>query len=478
MAAEILATIPINDEVAAVDEKIRILDEELTAMEKRKEEIENEKAELGNARIAVLAKTAPINGMLPELLMRVFEYAALESDQEGVELPLRLVTVSHQWRTVALQTPRAWGRVVIEVEDDSGARPMIRRARAFLERSMATPIDVVLDILQWNRSEDRTMLLKTMLELLIPHIDRCTRLVTRCKEEDDAPLVLSSLTPHFGPTLKDFSIESRDSVRLDMPNMPYLSRLSIDDVGPRNGWPNQLVTNLKSLSLRYFKPIAFEGFLGALESAQSTLEELRLARCSLSFDSHAFMFQSSDRRPRFPYLKRIAMVEVSPADLDVFFESIHAPALEDLFLGLDSQRFRYFKFMDPETATCLSKCPLKKLEIEDACIEGSELRALLALFKTVGSTLEEVAIGGGELDTRFFHAMEVDPGTLPRLRSLTIRNKSEFTGRELLRIVNARQSRPGISPLQVVGVDKCRAFEHDVADQLKRMGIKFQFVPY
>lgn len=461
-----------------MDEKIRILDEELAAMEKRKEEIETEKAELNNARIAVLAKTAPVNGMLPELLMRVFEYAALESDQEGVEVPLRLVTVSHEWRRIALETPRAWGRVVIEVEDDSSARPMIRRAKAFLERSMATPIDVVLDVLQWNRSDDRTMFIKTMLELLTPHIERCTRLVARCKEEDDAPLILTTLTPHFGPTLADFSIESRDSVRLEMPAMSYLTRLSLDDVGPRDGWPSTLVGNLKSLSLRYFKPIAFEGFLNALESAQETLEELRLARCSLAFNSHAFMFQSTDKRPRFPRLRRIAMVEVSPGDLDVFFESIQAPALADLHLGLDSQRFRYFTFMDPETATCLSRCPLKRLEIEDACIEGSELRPLLALFKTVGATLEEVVIGGGELDSRFYHGMEVDPGMLPKLSSLTIRNRSEFTGRELLRIVNARQARPGISPLETIGVDKCRAFEHDVADQIKRMGIKFQFVPY
>jgi len=147
-------------------------------------------------------------------------------------------------------------------------------------------------------------------------------------------------------------------------------------------------------------------------------------------------------------------------------------------MALDSQRFRYFKFMDRDTATCISRCPLTRLEIEDAVIENSELRAALALFKSASATLEEIAIGGGELDARFFHAMEVDPGMLPKLRSLTIRNRSEFTGRELLRIVNARQARQGVSPIQVIGVDKCRAFEHDVADQLKRMGIKFEFVPY
>jgi hypothetical protein len=470
----------VNEEVAAVDNKVRILDEELAAMDKRREEIENEKAELEKARIAVLARTAPIRTMLPELLSRVFEYASLVSDKDGVEVPLRLVTVSHEWRKIALETPRAWGRVVIEVEDESSARPMIRRARAFLERSMATPIEIMLDILQWNRSDDRTMLLKTMLDLLVTHIGRCIRLTVRAKEEDDSPLILTTLTPHFGPTLTDFSMESRDSVRMEMPHMPYLTRLSIDDVGPRAGWSSSLVSNLKSLSLRYFKPIAFEGFITALESAKETLEELRIARCSLSFDSHAFLFhESHDKKPCFPLLRKLALVDISPGDIDVFFESIQAPALCDLFLALDSQRFRYFKFMDPNIATCLSNCPLSRLELEDACIEtGSELRALLALLTTLRATLEEMVIAGGELDARFYHAMEVDPGNLPKLRSLTIRNKPEFTGRELLRIVNARQARQGISPLQVVGVDRCRSFEHDVADQLKRMGVKFEFVPY
>jgi hypothetical protein len=147
-------------------------------------------------------------------------------------------------------------------------------------------------------------------------------------------------------------------------------------------------------------------------------------------------------------------------------------------LGLDSARFRYFKFLVPQTATCLSRCPIKKIEIEDANIEGAEIRTLLELFKAVSGTLEEMAISGGELDVRFFHALEMEPQMLPHLRSLTIRRQSEFTGRELLRIVQARQQRDGVTPLHTVGVDKCRSFEHDVGDQLKRIGVKLAFVPY
>lgn len=134
--------------------------------------------------------------------------------------------------------------------------------------------------------------------------------------------------------------------------------------------------------------------------------------------------------------------------------------------------------MVPETATYLGHCPIKKIEIEDGTIEGAEIRTFLELFKSVSSSLEEMAIGGGELDARFFHALEVDPQMLPNLRSLTIRRQSEFTGRELLRIVQARQQRDGITPIHTVGVDKCRSFEHDVGDQLKRIGVKLAFVPY
>lgn len=305
----------ITKEVQDIDDQIKVFDEELAAMDRRREEIEREKVELSKARIAALARNAPINKMLPELLMRVFEYAANESEREGVELPLRLVTVSHLWRKVALNTPRAWGRIAIEVEDETLARPMLRRASAFLERSSATDIDVLLDVIQWCRTEDRPQILKEMLELLAPHMSRCTRLVCRGREEDDALGMLSTLTPHFGPSLTDFSIESRDSVRLEMPLMPYLTRLSVDDVGPRNGWTPELVSNLRCLSLRYFKPIAFEPLLTSLESARDTLEELRIARCTLAFDSNAFLFPNHDRRPCFSRLRKISMVDVLAGDV-------------------------------------------------------------------------------------------------------------------------------------------------------------------
>ncbi|KAG8811089.1 hypothetical protein FRC17_002640, partial [Serendipita sp. 399] len=285
MSAEILSTIPITKEVAAVDDQIKILDEELAELEKRKEEIERQKDELGRARIAALAQTAPINRMLPELLARIFEYAANESEKEGIDVPLNLVLVSHLWRKVAMDTPRAWWRISIEVEDESSARPMTRRARAFLERSAATPIDVFMDVLSWNQSEDRPHLFKDMLDALEPNLSRCTRLICRLREESDSQLVLSRLAPNFGTMLKEFSVESRDSVRLPVPGMPHLEKLSLDDMGPRDGWTVDLLQNLRSLSLRYFKPIAFEPFLIALEAARDTLEELRLARCTLSFDS-------------------------------------------------------------------------------------------------------------------------------------------------------------------------------------------------
>ncbi|KAG8829545.1 hypothetical protein FRB91_008058 [Serendipita sp. 411] len=478
MSAEILSTIPITKEVAAVDDQIKVLDDEIAELDKRKEEIEKLKEELGKARIAALAQTAPINRMLPELLGRIFEYAANESEKEGIDVPLNLVLVSHLWRKVALETPRAWWRIAIEIEDESSARPMTRRARAFLERSTAIPIDVFLDVLSWGQSEDRPHLFKDILDALEPNLSRCTRLICRLREENDSQLVLSRLAPHFGPTLEEFSVESRDSVRLQMPTMPHLAKLSLDDMGPRDGWTIDLLKNLRSLSLRYFKPIAFEPFLLALEAAKDVLEELRLSRCTLAFDSYTFMFFTTERRPVFPKLKTIGMTDIQVGDIDIFFESVHAPALENLFLGMDSARFRYFKFMDPATATCLSNCPLKRVELEDGTIEGSDLRSLLALLRSVSGTLQEISIGGGELDTRFFHAMRVEPSIVPNLRSLTIKRQSEFTGHDLIKIARARMSREGITPLEVIGVEKCRSYEHDVGDDLKRMGIKFEFIPY
>jgi hypothetical protein len=216
---------------------------------------------------------------------------------------------------LALNTPRAWGRVAIVVEEESSARPMIRRAEAFLERSGATAIDILLDVLSWGTSDDRPRLLKEIVNLLVPHMGRCVKLFARTREEADSPLILTTLTPHFGPSLTNFSMESRESVRMEMPAMPYVTHLSVDDVGPRNGWTAPLLSNLKSLSLRYFKPIAFEPFLSALESAADNLEEIRIARCTLAFENHAFMFADNERRPTFPKLKRILMTDVQAGDV-------------------------------------------------------------------------------------------------------------------------------------------------------------------
>lgn len=301
--------------MAEVDEKVKSLDDELTAMEKRREEIEAEKINLAKARIAALARTAPVNKLIPEIASKIFEFAAIVDDKEGVELPMRLVTVSHSWRRMALASPRVWGRVAVEIEDENQARPMIRRAAAYLERSVATQIDVLVDIGQWGSSDDRPRLVNEILELLAPHMERTIRLVVRAREEQDSPTVFKILTPHFGPILTDFSIESRDSVRLDVPVMPFLNRLYLDDVGPRNGWSSALLCNLKSLSVRYFKPITFEPFLTALESAKDNLEELRISRCTLAFETNAFLFPSADHRPTFPVLKTLAFVDVLPGDV-------------------------------------------------------------------------------------------------------------------------------------------------------------------
>lgn len=162
----------------------------------------------------------------------------------------------------------------------------------------------------------------------------------------------------------------------------------------------------------------------------------------------------------------------------MFFESLRAPALESIHLGLDSARFRHFKFTDPNTATCIAQCPLKRVEIEDTTVEGSELRALLELLRSVGSTLEELATTGGDVDVRLYQALTAEPTMLPNLRHLVIRKHNDLTGREILRLVQSRSSRLGITPLSILTVEKCRSFEHEMVDQIKQIIGKVDFTPY
>ena len=419
--------------------------------------------------------------MLPEVFVAIFEEVCSVGDKEAVETAFRLTTVNKLWREIMLNTPRAWSNIIIEVEEDSQARPMIRRAQAFLERSKATPITITIDVGSWSKTEDRPALVVEALDMVGPHINRCTRLICKGRDEADAPAFLTRLTPNFGPTLTDFTIESRDSVRLEMPEMPHLTRLAIDDVGPSGAWSGNMLSSLKILWIRYIKPIQFEGFLEALSSAKDRLEELRFSRCTLAFDSHGFLYPTpSTIRTSFPRLKKLIIADILPGDIDVIFESISAPALEEVHLGLDSARFRYFKFMDSSIATSLPQSTIKRLELEECTVENSELRALLATLQAVGSSLKTLALTAGEIDMRLYDILIAEPSILPHLTRLEFRRiNGDLTGREVLRLVQARAGHGrGIAPLQSLLVERCRSFEHEMIGQIKQFVRDVQFTPY
>jgi hypothetical protein len=419
--------------------------------------------------------------MLPEIFVAIFEQVCLVGDKEAVETALGLTTVSKLWRKIMLNTPRAWGNIIIEVEEDPQARSMIRRAQAFLERSKATTITVTIDIGSWSKTDDRPSMVAEMLDLIALHLHRCTRLICKGRDEADGPEFLTRLTPSFGTVLTDFTIESRDSVRMQMPEMPHLTRLAIDDVGPSGVWSKSMFSNLKILWIRYIKPIQFEGFLDALASAKDHLEELRICRCTLAFDSHGFLYPSTTAsRTSFPKLKKLTVIDILPGDIDVIFESISAPALEDIHLGLDSARFRYFKFMDRSIATSLPHCTIKRLALEECTVENSELRALLATLQAIGPSLKTLALTAGEIDLRLYDVLIAEPSILPHLTRLECRRiNGDLTGREILRLVQARAGHGrGVAPLQSLVVDKCRSFEHEMIGQIKQFVRDVQFTPY
>jgi hypothetical protein len=134
--------------------------------------------------------------------------------------------------------------------------------------------------------------------------------------------------------------------------------------------------------------------------------------------------------------------------------------------------------MDGQTATSIERCPIKRIELEDNTIEGSELRALLAFFNKVSSTLEEFAITAGDIDMRVFHALTVEPGMLPNLRRIGCKKHNDVTGREILRLVQSRLNKAGVQPLEGVTIDKCRSFELEMIGQLKTLVRKVDVTPY
>ena len=146
----------------------------------------------------VLRNSSAIARIPNEILAMIFEEA--HSCRNGAGLPLSQVT--HRWRDVAINTPRLWSRIDVEVR---GPR-RVNLVALYLSRLKALPFDLKLTIEERLRDKDRDHRIHGAVlgKLLGDHIHRCRRLDLELHSADSAGAILDFLAVASAPLLQSF----------------------------------------------------------------------------------------------------------------------------------------------------------------------------------------------------------------------------------------------------------------------------------
>jgi hypothetical protein len=155
-----------------------------------------------------------------EILSAIFEAGLTEtgerdhrswfdgSEQPTTQFEILVSSVSRRWRNVALQTPRLWTVLVIDV---LGLTHDLYDL--YLHRSQMCPLDITLDY-SYRDSWGKSDCVNRHLEQLVPHVDRWRRFIVR---NGDIGSQLSALSHLCAPVLEalvlDFITDQHGSTR-------------------------------------------------------------------------------------------------------------------------------------------------------------------------------------------------------------------------------------------------------------------------
>lgn len=157
-------------------------------------------------------KSPPVSSLPPEILASIFRTAQPRRRLRH-KIPFEVVVshVSSHWRGVILTTPFLWTSI------DVYSIPSLVWTQIYLERSKKCPVDVRLDLHHIEKRYNRhsTLLVKNILDVIVPHIDRWRCLLIFTLLEKTAYNILSHFYHLAAPVLQRLTVNVDVGASLD-----------------------------------------------------------------------------------------------------------------------------------------------------------------------------------------------------------------------------------------------------------------------
>ncbi|KAF8609552.1 hypothetical protein BDV93DRAFT_503860 [Ceratobasidium sp. AG-I] len=405
-----------------------------------------------------------INRLPSELVSKIFEIAS--EDQDGAIIPLS--HVCRNWRYIALSSPRAWSKVLVDLSPSSNG-PRVSRALAYLARSGACPLDIRLIANTGYPSDVVPVLYKTFPRWRTFSFDCSNSEISSgvIKSLAGQAPVLEELRLVFEPTSRAHAdssprIPSNFSVRA-----PSLRVLHLNGVGINLEWASTL-SNLHTLELIQSSshPLSYSALLRVLASCASSLRTLKI-HGSVSIPNG--FFGSSSQSPL-----------VLPA-LETLDLSLLASPIASLLLDIEAPNLRSLSLQDvrvPSDRWCsvglrsFLRQPSSRIRHLRLCSSGLDDDDLVWAMQRM-SGLETLELMNSNNTDVVLRALarpvssdtpaETETWIAPSLHTVTMEQCHQITGTALVDSIKARNTRSFDSnthlPIRHLRVQNCYQFE-------------------
>lgn len=373
--------------------------------------------------------------LLPELLGKIFEYAA----NGWARGPFVVSQVCSAWRAAA-QSPRVWSRIYVncDLEDPVG------RATFWLEKARHAPLYITV---MGSRRANPTHLFR-VTNLLLVRAPQWATFTLDLLFLRDTNYVLSRCTPSF-PNLRSVVVQGQGAVQMDVDgdvleingfersfsNSPMLKEVQIT----ANLVPVVVPSHISSLWLNFLesppnRPVSAPALFALLESLPR-LKQFRMQMPS-EFEHRFISTGESDQVVELPQLESLVLEDIG--GLAWIIKHIRAPFLKRLHLRspeVEDSLPDVEELTGPSLLGFLEASPkLELLEMHHIDIWPEHFASCLALLPE----LQDLRLHDSDIDDEVIQGLYGRDGACSNLRRIDLRWCHHVRGTTLVELVQSR----------------------------------------